>query len=306
MTPEVADALVKMHPARVSRSMFGDQNPLMKGVAERAQKAAAERQPANPANPFLFAEKLWAQSVENAFDAMRDIRDAIYEMTFLGIYSSPAMLRLGEKFAFERTLKDPKALRFLPEVQAALLNMDRGGFEEAVIRMLILMADSRATVRRDRLERSAKVLGHDEPFASLGPEKRAAIIHQQTLIVEFERERAVETLPDLLPETEDRQRAIEVVEFIAGAVEEMEPATIKLVQRFHVVLGLAGLSLPAARQDPLKLSQGVRDDLGETAPAPLEAVAAIAPEAVAEPGATEPAPSDPAKPKRGRSREAAE
>ena len=116
----------------------------------------------------------------------------MYEMTFLSIYSSPGMLRLGEKFAFERTRKDPKLLRYLPEVEAAILNMDRGGFVEAVIRMLILMADSRATVRRDRLERSARVLGHDEPFASLGSDKRAAIIHEQTLIVEFERERAID------------------------------------------------------------------------------------------------------------------
>ncbi|RBP12243.1 uncharacterized protein DUF3141 [Roseiarcus fermentans] len=306
VTPQVADALVKTHPARVSRSMFGETNPLMKGVAELARKAAAERRPADATNPFLFAEKLWARSVENTLDAMRDLRDAMYEMTFLGIYSSPMMLRLGEKFAFERTRKDPKALRFLPEVQAALLNMDRGGFVEAVIRMLILMADSRATVRRDRLERSARVLGHDEPFASLGGDRRAAIIHEQTLIVEFERERAIESLPRLLPERQDRQRAIEVVEFIAGAVEEMEPATIRLVQGFHMALGLDGLAIPAARQDPLALSQGLRDDLGETPPAPLEAVAGVAPEAVAGPEATEPAPPESAKPRRGRGREAAE
>ncbi len=75
----------------------------------------------------------------------------MYELTFLSIYSSPTMLRLGEKFAFERTRKDPKLLRYLPEVQSVLLNVDRGSFEEAVIRMLILMAESRATVRRDRL-----------------------------------------------------------------------------------------------------------------------------------------------------------
>ncbi len=299
VTPQVADALVKMHPSRVSRGMFGDANPLMKGVADQAQKVAAERQPAAPDNPFLAAERLWAASVENAFDAMRDFRDAMYEMTFLGIYSSPAMLRLGEKFAFERTRKDPKALRFLPEVQSVLLNIDRGGFEEAVIRMLILMAESRATVRRDRLERSARVLGHDEPFASLGSEKRAALIHEQSVIVEFERERALATLPGLLSDPAERRRAIEVVEFIAGAVEEMEPATIQLVQRFHSVLGLEGLSLPAPRQDPLKANGAIRDEFGE--PSPLDAVAPLAPEAVAETLA------DTAKPKgRGRAREAAE
>ena len=280
VTPQIADLLKTTHPARVSRAMFGDANPLMKGVAEQARKVAADRQPADPGNPFLFAERLWASSVENTFDAIRDFRDAMYEMTFFSIYSSPAMLRLGEKFAFERTLKDPKQLRYLPEVQSVLLNVDRGAFEEAVIRMLILMADSRATVRRDRLERSARVLGHDEPFASLGSEKRAALIHEQSLIVEFERQRALETLPDLLPDMAERQRAIEVVEFIAGTVEEMEPATIQLVQRFHSVLGLKGLSLPAPRRDPLTASQTVRDEFGERAP--LDAVAPLAPEAVVE------------------------
>jgi Protein of unknown function (DUF3141) len=288
ITPQVAELLKKTHPGRVSRAIFGDANPFMKGVSEQAQKAAAERQPADPNNPFLFAERLWADSVANTLDAFRDARDAMYELAFLGVYSSPAMLRLGEKFAFERTRKDPKMLRYLPEVQAVLLNVDRGTFEEAVIRMLILMAESRATVRRDRLERSAKVLAHDEPFASLGPEKRAGLIHEQSLIVEFEPELAVKTLPDLLPEMEDRERAVEVVEYIAGAVEEMEPATIPLVQRFHAVLGLQGLALPAPRQDPLKASESVRDELGE--PASLEAVAPIEPAAVAE-TAAEPARS---------------
>ena len=115
--------------------------------------------------------------------------------------------------------------------------------------MLILMAQSRATVRRDRLERSAKVLGHDEPFASLGAEKRAALIHEQSVIVEFEPDLAVKTLPDLLPETEDRRRVIQVVEFIAGSVDEIEPSTIQLVERFRAVLSLPGLALPAPAQD---------------------------------------------------------
>ncbi len=260
VTPQTAEILRKMHPARMSRAMFGDANPLMTGVREQAARALAERRPADPNNPFLFLERLSASSVVNALDAFRDWRDAAYEATFLAVWGSPAMLRLGEKLAFERTRKDPKMLRFLPEVQAILLGADRGGFEEAVIRMLILMAQSRATVRRDRLERSAKVLGHDEPFASLGAEKRAALIHEQSVIVEFERDLAITTLPELLPDREDRRRAVEVVEYIAGAVEEMEPATMQLVQRFHAVLGLPPLALPAPIQDPLTMSTTAAPD----------------------------------------------
>ena len=259
VTPQVADLLRRAHPSRVSRAMFGGANPFMKSVLAAADAATEERKPVDPGNPFLFAEKLWAASVVNAFDFFRDWRDAAYEATFLGIYGSPAMIRLGEPFAFERTRKDPEKLRFLPEVQAVLLGVYRGGFEEAVIRMLILMAESRATVRRDRLERSAKVLSHDEPFASLGPERRAALIHEQSVIVEFEPDLAVKTLPDLLPDKAERRKAIEVVEYIAGAVEEMEPKTIQMVQRFHAALGLPGLALPAPTKDPLPEDANVRE-----------------------------------------------
>ncbi len=259
MTPQIADLMRRAHPSRVSRAMFGDANPFMKGMRAASAAATAERKPVDAGNPFLFAEKLWAASVGNAFDFFRDWRDAAYEATFLGVYGSPAMIRFGEPFAFERTRKDPKKLRFLPEVQAILRGVDRGGFEEAVIRMLILLAESRATVRRDRLERSAKVLSHDEPFASLGPERRTALIHEQSVIVEFEPDLAVKTLPDLLPDKAERQKAIEVVEYIAGAVDEMEPKMIQMVERFRAALGLPGLALPAPTKDPLPEDANVRD-----------------------------------------------
>ena len=159
---------------------------------------------------------------------------------------------LGAPHAFERTRKDPKELRFLPEVQAILLGVDRGGFEEAVIRMLILLAESRGSVRRDRLERSAKVLTKDEPFASLGAERRAALIREQSIIVEFEPKTSRSTtLPTFLSEPEQRRKAIEVVEYIAGSLEEMEPHTLKTLQRFHAVLRLPAIASTLVTNDPL-------------------------------------------------------
>jgi tellurite resistance protein len=131
-------------------------------------------------------------------------------------------------------------------VQARLLNIDRGGFAEGVIRMLIVLAQARGSVRRTRLERSAQVLTMHEPFASLGSERRAALIHEQTVIVEFEPEAAVETLLKLLPTDKDRREAVDVVEFIAGPLEEMEPHTIQALQRFRRTLGLPTLEARAS------------------------------------------------------------
>jgi pimeloyl-ACP methyl ester carboxylesterase/tellurite resistance protein len=253
ISKETAAALRKVHPGRTSRRMFSDDNPLMGFARDQAEKAEKARKPADPANPFLALEKIWAGGVVQAFDFWRDVRDATYELTFFSLYGSPAMKRLGASHDWKRASVDAKELAHLPEVEAILLGVDRGGFDVAVIRMLILMAQARHSVRRDRLERSAKVLGHDEPFASLGAEKRAALIREQSTVVEFAPEQAIATLPTLLPESDERKRAIDVVEYIAGAVGEMDEDTVRMLRKLRAVLGLPDLVVDVPG-DPLKLA----------------------------------------------------
>ena len=251
VTSDSAKMMSTMHHERVSRLIFSSQNFAMRPVQEAAKHILADRKAADPANPFLAFEKWWASGVLQAFDLSRDLRDATFEAMFLLIYGSPLMTWVATTHAFERTRKDPKELRFLPEVQAILLGVERGGFEEAVIRMLILLAESRGSVRRDRLQRSATVLSKDEPFVSLGAERRAALIREQSIIVEFEPDRAIDALPALLSEEKQRRDAIAVVEFIAGSVDDMDPHTIKMLQRFRAALGLPAIMLSVAISDPL-------------------------------------------------------
>jgi pimeloyl-ACP methyl ester carboxylesterase len=241
VSPAVAQRLRKSHPGRVKRRMFADANPAMAMVREAAKRIEQHRRPANPANPFLTLEKLWAESVTQTFDLWRDLRDASVELSFFGIYGSPLMHRFGASEAYQREKMNPDDLARLPEVEAILKSVERGGFDVAVIRMLILLAESRGAVRRDRLERSAKVLAREEPFVSLGAEKRAAIIREQTIVVEFAHDRAIAALPELLRNPDARRRAIEVVEYVAGSVEEMEPQTIRTLQQMRAILGLPGL-----------------------------------------------------------------
>ncbi len=251
VTPRSAAALRALNPQRLRRAAFSDQNPAVAFVASNAQRIIAGRKTAPPENVFRQAEALWVELVAQAIDLHRDLHDAWSELVFYGVYASPLMEWVGRTHNFQRTLKDPAELRWLPEVRAILQNIERGGFAEAVIRMLIVMAEARGSVRRTRLERSAHVLSHDEPFASLGAERRAELIHEQTVIVNFEKERAIDALAELLPEIDERRKAVGVVEFIAGAIEEMEPHTIQTLQRFRRVLGLAPLEVRAANADPL-------------------------------------------------------
>jgi len=88
-----------------------------------------------------------------------------------------------------------------------------------------------------------------EPFASISPKHKTRIVHRESLIVNFEPEPALLTLPVLLPGAEDRQRAIALCLDVAGPVEEMTEAVVAVFQRFGEVLEVDLPSMTAAAGD---------------------------------------------------------
>ncbi|HXY57285.1 MAG TPA: DUF3141 domain-containing protein [Methylocystis sp.] len=249
VTPQAARFLRDLHPARVQRRVFGLQSPVAHFVTPFAARPMGVAVDAD--NLFLQAERLWADAFMQTMDFCRDLRDAWCEMAFLSFYGGPLMHWIGAPNAFVRAQTTPQELRYLPRVEAALRHMESGGFAEAVIRMMLLLSEARGSVRRDRLERSAHMLAHDEPFAALGAAMRTEIIAEQSIIVEFEPERALKTLPALLRTAQERETAIGAVEFVAGAIEEMEPRTLHTLQEIRKALELPPIEANIASKDPL-------------------------------------------------------
>ena len=249
-------------PPRVPRRMFGDDESADEaGSPNRRAKAAAERKPADagqsvPVRREVVGRRRRASaSTSGATCATRPTRRRSSAST-----ARPRCMRLGETHAFERTRKDPKELRFLPEVQAVLLDVDRGGFEEAVIRMLILLAESRAT-RSGATGSSARPRCSTRTSRSprSAPRSARALIREQSIIVEFEpraRDRdAARTAARRRRSASARSRSSNSS---PARSRKWSPPRSSSLQRFHSVLGLKGLALPAPRQDPLKRANGAR------------------------------------------------
>ncbi|MEO1746001.1 MAG: DUF3141 domain-containing protein [Pseudomonadota bacterium] len=239
----------KIHPMRTQRSMFASTNPMMGMVAQSAEHVRNDHVPLSPENPFMLMEKVAAANIEMSLNLVRDMKATASEAMFLALYANPIALWYGRPQAKSRTLKRPEELRTLEKVQEALERISLGGTQEAIVRMLVLLANTRGDVRSDRLSRSSEVLSENPLFSEIDPISRSKMIHEQTVIAQFEPEHAVQALPQLLPITAERKKALELVEYIVGDVAEMEPHTVDLLNRMRASLNQPKLKPAKAQPD---------------------------------------------------------
>ncbi|MGV6871651.1 DUF3141 domain-containing protein [Pseudochelatococcus sp. B33] len=251
VTPQSADQYFKSAWPRVQRVAVSDQNPLVAPIAGLAEQVRQNRHPAAADNPFVALQNVWADAIENTLDAFRDVGDAAKELAFISIYSTPWMQYIGnEELRRRAALSDNNEvdLRARTEVQQILANIDRGGFSEGVVRILIFLAKARGgAVRRTRLARSAQVLTRTAPFDTLSEPARARLIHEQSVIVELEPEQALATLPDLIKDPAERKRAIDLAVEIAGPTrEEIDPNALVKLQEIEATFAAAQHAKPVA------------------------------------------------------------
>lgn len=231
--PEAGMARRKFHPMRQQHYFFSHKTPVFANLGAAAAKVEKERAPSAKDNPFRGLEQVYGDLVESCWNLYRDTRDAAIELSFYSIYGTPWMQALG---AARTARAAPQNLARIPHVQEVMKKAKQGGYAEGIIRMLILLAHARGSVRRDRLERSDKLIHSISPFNSMDPEIRAHMIHEQSLIVELAGDDAIATLADLLIDPVDRYRALNFVLEVAGPIEDMDQATIGMFKRLQGAL----------------------------------------------------------------------
>jgi pimeloyl-ACP methyl ester carboxylesterase len=243
ITPAVADAHKRLHPMRQQHYFFSRQNPLFATIGSLAGTVREAREPAAKDSPFARLEAIYADGIERSWDFYRDTRDATIELTFHALYGTPWMKQIGAGRSPPPRSHD---VANFPQVQRAIARAKMGGYAEGIIRMLVLLARARGAVRRDRLERSDRLLHGHPPFNSMTPQTRRGMIREQSLIVEFCGDDAITTLADILKDPVDRYRALNLVMDVAGPMEQLDAPTVAMFRRFQAAL----LTLAREWRDP--------------------------------------------------------
>jgi Protein of unknown function (DUF3141) len=204
-TERSAELMRRTHPNRVRFEMFADENPLMRPVADWAEAVRGNRRPVNPDNPFLAFERMMSDMITSGLEMWGKARDAATEAFFFNTYGSPIVqamvgMRAEETSVSRRIGRD--VTREAAAKQAAVhleQHIDQGGLIEAAVRALIYVrlpegkADERGFA-------ALKQISAELPAAKrIGLARFKEIVKEQYLILLLDPERAIATLPKLLP-----------------------------------------------------------------------------------------------------------
>ncbi|MFT0173339.1 DUF3141 domain-containing protein [Paraburkholderia mimosarum] len=237
----------QFHPLRAQRWAFSDMNPWLAWLGPTAEavrvkrRVEAHEETRDEARLKAF-EHYGSEMVSASLDFYRAMRDAMTESAFFSFYGNLFSVEQGDELQAPRAagLGDP---RDLPFVRDALASMREGGYTEALARAGCLLAR-----HGEPLPLALLALRHElaKDYAAYLPQlpedQWRRVRGEQEIIVRYEPEQALATLPGLLADRKDREKLLELVDKLLAdrRVQQMEPtaAQASMLEKIRELLPL--------------------------------------------------------------------
>jgi pimeloyl-ACP methyl ester carboxylesterase len=229
----------QFHPLRTQRWAFSDLNPWLAWLGPAAEMVKTQRKPIANDAPLRQWERVGSEVISASLDYYREIRDATSEAMFFQTFGNMFSLYLADKREAGVTegVADP---RELPLVKEALASIEEGGYAEAITRVAALLARrgeplplARVALKKELVEEYADLL------PKLDPHEWRRLRGEQEIIVRYEPERALATLPLLLADSGDRERLITLVRRLLA--DERVQRTKPLPEQVAMLKAIAGV-----------------------------------------------------------------
>ncbi|MFZ5570751.1 MAG: DUF3141 domain-containing protein [Thermodesulfobacteriota bacterium] len=218
ITGVTAEFIRQLHPLRASRYLFSDLNPLLLPVGFLAPYVRESRRPVSPDNPFLKPQQFLDHLMTGGLDLFRELRDQYQETLFYGIYRHPW---LESVFAGKPVVKAAEESVKPPEASFWLREMDKGGFLEGVLRIMVAMADADQVYEKEELDTIRNIIIGHNILTSTSEADLKSKIRLQMRLLQIDWDRAIDSLPQLIRSPESRLTAIAV----ANAMVESDGKT---------------------------------------------------------------------------------
>jgi len=255
-----AKFLRTMHPLRFQRWAVSDLNPWLAWLGPMAATARTGRRSLGQDVPARRLEGIMSELISASLDLYREIRDAISEVLFYQIYGNLFSLHLAD-YDRDATQESGWAAEEGHEQfkQQALASISEGGYPAAVARVFSLLARHGAPFPLTQLHLKKELA---EKFIDLlpvtSPEEQRRIRGIQDLIVRYDPEQALSTLPKLLANPTDRNRLRDLLRRVMAedAVRQLK-LTKQQLKRLHQILKVLSRPVrqrPKARTNRLRKS----------------------------------------------------
>lgn len=238
-----ARLLLEFHPLRVQHWAVSDLNPWLAWLAPAAQAVREKREAMDANQPLHRAEKIGSDLISASLDYYRAMRDAMTEAAFFDIYANMFSLHLADKHqAEERTAKIAPDTRELPFVKEALASIAEGGYAAAFARVTVLLMRKGEPLPLSRLAMQGELAStYAEYFPAIPLDQMRRLRGEQEIIVRYEPEQAILTLPALLADRGDRERLLTFLDKLVTdeRVQNAQPTAeqLAMVERIRTVLG---------------------------------------------------------------------
>jgi pimeloyl-ACP methyl ester carboxylesterase len=238
---QTAEMLRQMHPLRYTRYSVSDYNPFLLPIKYLAPLAAENRQTAEPDNMFLQLEKNFSAAVESSLNLYRDLRDDYIEFWFKFIYGNPLI-----NSWFKKTGAEPESAKEQEKVKKNveklikedrkvwLAAMDKGGFPEGVMRIMLAAANADRKLDRTEFTLVEEIGRTHKKIKKLTSVELKKIAKEQSRILQTDEAKAIASLPILLHNKTDRKDAYKIAKEIIkadGVLADEERMILKDIKR---------------------------------------------------------------------------
>jgi len=237
-----SDLLRQLHPLRVRRYMFSDLNPFMRPVKTLGALVKEHRRPIQKTNIFYQCQTAYSHWVQSCLEYYQHSRDDFQEQLFYLLYGNQWMKTLfynpGKESQKKRVDEKIEKSPFFKELEDKLWEeaMTKGGFEEAVVRIVIAVIRSNQSFAMREFKLAEKCMQSELRLKKIKPDRVKQMVKEQSAILEKNEPLALESLGHLIPDKEDRIKAFDIAKHIARADLKLDDKEMVLLEKIKQLL----------------------------------------------------------------------